>query len=190
MACILITGAPGSGKGTQAAALAGRIGALHISTGDVFRDHVSRGTDLGRAARTHMDAGRYVPDDITNAMVRDRLRDAAASGSFILDGYPRTVDQAKYLDTVLAEIGVELVAVIALLVDTEELVGRLVLRGRTEGRSDDTEEVVRRRQDVYLAETAPLLDVYRGRGLLREVDGTGEIEAVADRIDRALGSRH
>jgi adenylate kinase len=186
MTRIILMGPPGAGKGTQAVTLAERTGAAHISTGDIFRANVSAGTPLGVEAKRYMDAGEYVPDEVTNAMVKDRLGQMDAD-SFILDGYPRTADQVNRLDEMLAEIGHPLDAVVVLTVDDEELVQRIVERGRTSGRSDDTEEVVRNRLSVYSAETEPLVATYRDRGLLREVDGIGDIDEIAGRIDAALG---
>lgn len=185
---LLFMGPPGAGKGTQAALLAERAGVVHISTGDIFRANVSEQTELGRTAQRYMDAGEYVPDEVTNAMVRDRLGEPDALQGFLLDGYPRTLDQVGELDRILADHGGALDAVISLAVDSEELVQRLLLRAQTSGRSDDTEDVIRKRQDVYREETAPLLEVYRERGLLREIDGVGEVDDVAARVAAALGS--
>jgi len=182
----LIMGPPGAGKGTQAVRLAERIGGAHISTGDIFRDNVSRRTELGEAAQRYMDAGEYVPDEITNAMVRDRLAQDDAREAFILDGYPRTLDQVSTLDGILAELGSELDGVLSLVVNKEELIARLLKRAETSGRADDTEDVIRRRQDIYTSETSPLLKVYGDRGLLIEIDGIGEVDEVADRIEKAL----
>ncbi|HWV27951.1 MAG TPA: adenylate kinase [Aeromicrobium sp.] len=184
---LLIMGPPGAGKGTQAVGLAQRIGGAHISTGDIFRANVSQGTELGVLAKQYMDAGKYVPDEVTNAMVKDRLAQDDARDAFVLDGYPRTLDQVETLDAILADLGSQLDAVVVLTVDHEELIARLLKRAETSGRSDDTEEVIRERQDVYVAETEPLLPVYRDRGLLREVDGMGSIDEVSARIDAALG---
>ena len=182
---LIIMGPPGAGKGTQAVALAARIGAAHISTGDIFRANVAEQTELGRTAQRYMDAGEYVPDEVTNEMVRERIsRDDA--DSFILDGYPRTVDQVETLDAMLDELQRPLDAVLALVVDAEELIARLLKRAETSGRADDTEEVIRHRQEVYTAETSPLLKIYGERGLLREVDGMGDVETIARRIDTAL----
>jgi adenylate kinase len=185
---LLIMGPPGAGKGTQAVGLAERIGGAHISTGDIFRANVRDQTELGKTAQRYMDAGEYVPDEVTNAMVKDRLAQDDAREAFILDGYPRTVDQVAKLDAILAELGQQLDGVIELVVDPEELIQRLLKRAETSGRADDTEEVIRHRQDVYTAETAPLLEVYGSRGLLIEVDGVGDIDEVARRIDAALPS--
>ncbi|MET1038913.1 MAG: adenylate kinase [Aeromicrobium sp.] len=183
---LLIMGPPGAGKGTQAVALAGRIGGAHISTGDIFRANVRDQTELGQAAQRYMDAGEYVPDEVTNAMVKDRLAQADAREAFILDGYPRTVDQVSTLDGILDSLGTKLDGVIELVVDPEELIQRLLKRAETSGRADDTEDVIRHRQEVYTAETAPLLAVYGSRGLVIEVDGMGEVDEVSRRIDAAL----
>lgn len=183
---LLIMGPPGAGKGTQAAALASLIGGAHISTGDIFRANVEQQTELGQAAQRYMDAGEYVPDEITNAMVKDRLTHDDARESFILDGYPRTVDQVDTLDGILAELGSKLDGVISLVVNPEELIQRLLKRAETSGRADDTEDVIRHRQEVYTQETAPLLEVYYGRGVVIEVDGMGSADEVGQRIVDAL----
>jgi adenylate kinase len=183
---LLIMGPPGAGKGTQAKFVAEHFKIPAISTGDIFRANVSQGTPLGVEAKRYMDAGEYVPDEVTNAMVKDRLAQDDARESFILDGYPRTLDQVSTLDGILDELGRPLDVVLALTVDSEELIGRLLKRAQTSGRADDTEEVIRHRQEVYTAETSPLLEVYRDRGILREVDGMGDIDEVARRIDEAL----
>ena len=185
---LLIMGPPGAGKGTQAVGLAERIGGAHISTGDIFRANVRDQTELGKAAQRYMDAGEYVPDEVTNAMVKDRLAQDDARDAFILDGYPRTVDQVAKLDAILAELGQQLDGVIELVVDPEELIQRLLKRAETSGRADDTEAVIRHRQEVYTAETAPLLEVYGSRGIVIEVDGMGEVDEVTQRIDAALPS--
>ncbi|HUS20924.1 MAG TPA: adenylate kinase [Aeromicrobium sp.] len=187
MTRLLIMGPPGAGKGTQAVGLAQRIGGAHISTGDIFRENVANETELGKTAKQYMEAGKYVPDEVTNAMVRDRLKQPDAQ-SFVLDGYPRTADQVDELDSILSDMGAKLDAVLLLVVsDREELVQRMIKRAETSGRADDTEEVIRHRQDVYDQETAALVPIYRDRGLLREVDGIGDIDEIARRIDAALG---
>jgi len=185
---LLIMGPPGAGKGTQAVQLAERIGGAHISTGDIFRANVRDRTELGQAAQRYMDAGEYVPDEVTNAMVKDRLAQDDARDAFILDGYPRTVDQVATLDGILDGLGNRLDGVIELVVDAEEVIQRLLKRAETSGRADDTEEVIRHRQEVYTAETKPLLEVYGSRGIVIEVDGMGDVDVVAQRIDAALPS--
>lgn len=179
-------GPPGAGKGTQAEIIAGRFGIPAISTGDIFRANVAENTELGVEAKRFMDAGEYVPDAVTNLMVRNRIDEEDAAKGFLLDGYPRTLDQVEELDGMIRHTGHRLDAVVVLTVDPAELVQRLTARAETEGRTDDTEDVVRRRQEVYTEQTEPLIDVYRARGLLREVDGIGEVDEVSERIMSAL----
>lgn len=179
-------GPPGAGKGTQAKVISGRLGIPAVSTGDIFRANVSEGTPLGLEAKRYMDAGDYVPDEVTNAMVRDRLSQDDAVDGFLLDGYPRTVAQVAELDAMLGDAGGALDAVVVLTVDDEELVQRLLHRAETEGRTDDTEDVIRHRQDVYNEQTAPLIAVYADRGLLLEVDGMGAVDEVTERVFSAL----
>jgi adenylate kinase len=180
-------GPPGAGKGTQAKVIASRLSIPAISTGDIFRANVSAQTPLGREAQRYMDAGEYVPDEVTNAMVRDRLAQADAKDGFLLDGYPRTVAQVDELDKMLTDSGHAIDAVVVLTVNADELVQRLLRRAEIEGRADDTEDVVRRRQDVYARQTAPLLEVYAERGLLVEIDGMGEVDTVTERVFATLG---
>lgn len=183
---VIIMGPPGAGKGTQATFVAEHFGIPAISTGDIFRANVSQGTPLGVEAKRYMDQGEYVPDEITNRMVRNRIDEPDAEPGFLLDGYPRTVAQVKELDGMIRFTGHQLDAAVVLTVDAEELVQRLLLRAQTEGRADDTEEVIRRRQEVYAEQTAPLVDIYRERGLLVEIDGTGAVDEVTKRIFDAL----
>lgn len=179
-------GPPGAGKGTQAAAVADHFGVPAISTGDIFRANVGQGTPLGVEAKRYMDAGEYVPDEVTNNMVRSRIAEPDAAGGFLLDGYPRTLAQVTELDAMIAETGHQLDAVLVLAVDQEALLGRLLKRAEIEGRPDDTEDVIRRRLEVYAAETEPLISVYDGRGLVVSVDGMGEVAEVQQRIFKAL----
>jgi adenylate kinase len=183
---LILMGPPGAGKGTQATVVAAHYGVPAISTGDIFRANVSEGTDLGRKAQEYMDAGEYVPDEITNEMVRNRIGEADATSGFLLDGYPRTVAQVEELDAMISATGHALDAVVVLAVERDVLVQRLLERARTEGRADDTEDVIRRRQEVYAEQTAPLIDVYRERDILVEVDGVGEVDEVTSRIFAAL----
>ncbi|HEX5772669.1 MAG TPA: adenylate kinase [Nocardioidaceae bacterium] len=183
---LILMGPPGAGKGTQAKVISGRLGIPAVSTGDIFRANVSEGTPLGLEAKRYMDAGDYVPDEVTNAMVRDRLSQDDAVEGFLLDGYPRTVPQVAELDSMLGDAGGALDAVVVLTVDDEELVQRLLHRAETEGRADDTEDVIRHRQDVYNEQTAPLIAVYADRGLLVEVDGMGAVDEVTERVFSAL----
>src|SRR3954447_7867904 len=185
---LILMGPPGAGKGTQAKIVADHFGIPAISTGDIFRFNVSEGTELGVKAQQYMDAGEYVPDEITNLMVRNRIDEPDAEPGFLLDGYPRTLSQVEELDGMIKFTGHELDAVVVLTVDNEELVQRLLQRAKTEGRADDTEDVIRRRQEVYRAETEPLIEGYRDRHLLIEVDGLGEVDEVTERIFRALES--
>lgn len=185
---LILMGPPGAGKGTQAKFVAARFGVPAISTGDIFRANVSQGTELGLEAKRYMDAGEYVPDDVTNRMVRNRIAEPDAETGFLLDGYPRTLAQVTELDGMIETTGHKLDAAVVLTVDEDELVARLLQRAKTEGRADDTEEVIRRRQEVYTEQTEPLIEVYRDRGLLIEVDGLGEIDEVTDRVFAALGN--
>jgi len=183
---LILLGPPGAGKGTQAKRLAAHFGVPQISTGDIFRSHIAGSTQLGRLAQSYLDAGKLVPDDVTNDMVRDRLGSADCADGFVLDGYPRTVAQVEALDAILGDLGCSLDAVVELTVDVPEVVARLLRRAQIEGRSDDTEDVIRHRQDVYVEQTAPLVDVYGGRGLLVPVDGMGEMDDVTERVTSAL----
>jgi adenylate kinase len=183
---LLIMGPPGSGKGTQAELVAEYFGVPAISTGNIFRANVSEGTPLGIEAKRYMDAGDYVPDEVTNNMVRDRLSQADAVAGFLLDGYPRTTAQVEFLDSVLAEQNASLEHAIELVVDEDEIVARLLKRAADEGRTDDSEEVIRNRLRVYNEQTAPLTALYAERGLLVRVDGTGPIEEVAARVEKAI----
>lgn len=189
MSRFLLIGPPGAGKGTQAARLAESYGIPAISTGDIFRYNVKNETELGKLAKSFMDRGEYVPDSVTNDLVRDRLSHEDAQSGFLLDGYPRTADQVNELDSILADQGKSLDAVIQLTADTDEVVRRLLNRAIEQGRADDTEEVIRRRLEVYEAETAPLTSVYAARGLVVMVDGLGAIDEVTDRIREALDAR-
>ncbi len=181
-------GPPGAGKGTQAVVVAAALGVPHISTGDIFRANVSAGTPLGEEAQRYMDAGEYVPDAITNAMVRDRISHEDCNPGFLLDGYPRTLEQVNELDMMLEADGLRLDHVVELSVDTEEVVARLLKRAQDQGRADDTADVIRRRLEVYFEQTAPLVAVYRERGILIDVDGMGEMPEVSERILSILRS--
>ena len=179
---LIILGPPGAGKGTQAARIAERFAIPAISTGDIFRANIKNETELGRKVKDILASGGYVTDEITNAIVRDRLAEDDARGGFLLDGYPRTLAQVAALDAILAEGGHALDHVLELTVDEDSVVQRLLKRARTEGRVDDTEEVIRERQAIYRKETAPLAAVYSQRGLLVQVDGMGEVDEVTERL--------
>lgn len=189
MTRLLIVGPPGAGKGTQAARISERYNIPTISTGDIFRHNIATGTDLGKQVKEIVDAGDYVPDELTNALVTDRLNAADAAGGFLLDGYPRTTDQVRYLDELLASHGHTLDAVVRLVADENEIVGRLRQRAIDQGRVDDSEEAIRHRQEVYQRETAPLLEMFRDRELLVEVDGLGALDDISQRIFTALAER-
>lgn len=183
---LLIMGPPGAGKGTQAAMICEEFGIPHVSTGDLFRLNLTQGTALGQEAKKYMDAGEYVPDSVTNGMVRERLKDADTKAGFLLDGYPRTVAQVAELDGMLSTTPLD--RVIELIADTDEVVKRLLGRAIEQGRADDTEDVIRRRLEVYEEQTAPLTALYKSRGLLVQVDGLGSVEEVTARISAALNS--
>jgi adenylate kinase len=183
---LLIMGPPGAGKGTQAKLIAEHYRIPAISTGDIFRAMKSADTPLAQQVRAIMESGGYVSDEITNEIVKDRLAQSDCQAGFLLDGYPRTLQQVQTLDDNLAEAERPLNAVISLVADTEEVVARLLRRAETEGRSDDNEETIRVRLQVYAEQTEPLLNVYRSRGLLVEVNGLGEIDEVSERVFAAL----
>lgn len=183
---IVLMGPPGAGKGTQAVVIAQKLGIPHISTGDIFRANVTAGTPLGVEAKRFMDAGEYVPDSVTNAMVRDRLAQDDAAQGFLLDGYPRTLDQINELDDILSGLGTSVERVVEITADTDEVVARLLNRAIEQGRADDTEDVIRRRLEVYAEQTAPLTDLYGSRGLLVKVDGLGAVAEVTKRIESVL----
>jgi adenylate kinase len=183
---LLIMGPPGAGKGTQAKRIAEHYRIPAISTGDIFRAMKHADTPLARQVRAIMESGGYVSDEITNEIVKDRLAQSDCAAGFLLDGYPRTLQQVKTLDDYLAETDRPLDAVISLLADVDEVVARLLKRAEIDGRSDDNEETIRVRLQVYTEQTEPLLEVYRSRGLLVEVDGLGPIDEVSERVFAAL----
>jgi len=189
MTRLLLIGPPGAGKGTQAARLAEAFGIPAVSTGDIFRFNVKNETALGLEVKAFIDAGAYVPDSLTNAIVKDRLGEPDAAAGFLLDGYPRTTDQVAELDRLLGADGTKLDAVVLITADTDEVVSRLLKRAEEQGRADDTAEVIRHRLDVYAEQTAPLIDVYSSRGLVLTIDGLGAVDVVTDRILAALAER-
>ena len=177
---LLFVGPPGAGKGTQAALVASRLGVPHISTGEMFRQQVATGTALGRQVQALMELGAYVPDELTVAMLAQRMELPDTEKGFILDGFPRTIGQVRSLDDLLGADGLD--RVVLFEVDEDRLVQRMLSRGR----ADDSEETIRSRFKVYEEQTAPLLELYRDRGLLVSVDGEGDVEEVTERILRAL----
>ena len=184
---MLIMGAPGAGKGTQATALADAYAIPAISTGDIFRDNIRNGTELG--VKALIDAGEYVPDDVTEAIVADRLAEDDCSSGFLLDGFPRTMHQVHFLDRHLSRQRQRLNAVVSLVVEPDVLAARLLDRAQKEGRTDDNEDTIRRRMEVYAGQTAPLLFHYERQGLLVEVEGTGTVEEVRQRMLEAVAAR-
>ncbi len=183
---IILLGPPGSGKGTQAALLRDRLHIPHISTGDLLRNAVQQQTELGRKAKSYMDAGDLVPDELMLGLIEERLGQADVANGFILDGYPRNLAQAEALDEVLERIGQPVDLALSVTVDEGEIVDRLSKRAIDEGRSDDTEDVIRNRLRVYAEQTAPVAGHYAERGQLREVDGMGSIEEVNRRLLNAI----
>lgn len=186
---LVLLGPPGAGKGTQAVRLAEKFDVPAISTGDIFRANVRGGTELGRKAQEYMSAGALVPDEVTNAMVRDRLNQDDAKNGFLLDGYPRNPDQAVELEHMLAELDVTLDAAVELTAELDVVTARLLKRAQIEGRDDDTEPVIRKRLEVYETSTTPLTAFYAGQGLLVQVDGIGDIDEVTERLVAALEAR-
>lgn len=189
MTRLLLIGAPGAGKGTQAEKLSEAFGIPAISTGDIFRYNVKHETELGKLAKSYMDKGEYVPDSVTNDLVRDRLNMDDAQAGFLLDGYPRTADQVAELDSILADANTKLDAVVLLEADTDEVVRRLLNRALEQGRADDTEDVIRRRLEVYAEQTAPLISVYSERQIVVAINGLGDVAEVTGRILEGLAAR-
>ncbi len=179
---IVITGKPGSGKGTQAALVATKLGIPHISTGDIFREEMRRKTPLGISITESMNAGKYTSDEITNAVVKNRLAEDDAQDGFILDGYPRTLNQVHFLDS----IGVKIAKVLDLNLDTEDAVQRLLLRARESGRSDDQEHIIRDRMVTYENTVYPVLDAYQARGIVVTLPATGKIADINETIFASL----
>ncbi|GAA4358746.1 adenylate kinase [Microbacterium rhizosphaerae] len=186
---LLIVGPQGSGKGTQGARIAEIFGIPTVSTGDVFRANIAQGTELGRRVQAIIEAGNLVPDALTGEVVRDRLAQPDAAAGFLLDGYPRNLSQVADLDAFLDDRDEQLTAVIELSVPREESISRLELRAAEQGRTDDTAEVIANRLAIYERETAPILDVYRERGIVEEIDGVGTLDEITDRIVDSLEAR-
>lgn len=183
---IILMGPPGVGKGTQAKNIVEKYGIVHLSTGDILRAEVGGKTDLGEKAKVYMDAGQLVPDELLLDMMEKRLQQDDCKKGYLLDGFPRTIPQADGLEKIMDKINHSIDFVISLTADEDELVKRLVLRGLESGRSDDTEEVIKERQQVYWKLTAPLLEFYKDRDSLYEVDGLGTISEITDRILKVL----
>lgn len=186
MTAIILLGPPGAGKGTQAVRIAERLGIPAISTGEIFRENIAEGTELGKRAQAFMDRGEFVPDSVTNPMVKARLAAPDAKGGFLLDGYPRTLDQAHVLRDILADLGTPLDMVLEIEVDEDEVVSRMLRRAQEQHRTDDTEPVMRHRLEVYHDQTEPMATYYADQDLLEVVDGTGTIDEVTGRIHSLL----
>ncbi len=185
---LLIMGPPGAGKGTQAVNIAKEFKITHISTGDIFRENLKKETPLGKEAKSYMDQGLYVPDEVTNRIVEDRLTWPDTVNGFLLDGYPRTLDQVKFLNQLLAKKNQKLDKVIELVVDTKVVIDRLVKRAKEQNRIDDTEEVIAKRLDVYKNETSPLLEEFEKRGIVVKIDGMESVSKVSENIISKLKS--
>lgn len=183
---LIMVGPPGAGKGTQAVGLCERHNIVQVSTGDIFRAHAAAGDELGKLADSYTSRGELVPDEVTNAMVKERLKQDDMRGGFLLDGYPRNPSQVGALDGMLIEQNLRIDVVLELVVDDEIVISRLLNRAHEQGRADDTDEIIRHRIKVYHSRTEPLLSIYRERGILLQVNGEGTVEQVADRIDATL----
>ena len=179
---LLIMGPPGVGKGTQASHIKSKLNIAHLSTGDILRTEIEKKTDTGVQAKLYMDAGKLVPDRVLLDIIQDRIKNADCDGGYLLDGFPRTLPQAVGLEKIMESINHALDRVISLTADEGELVERLIKRGAESGRSDDTPDVIRNRQKIYWEQTAPLLDFYQKKGILKDVDGLGEISEITERI--------
>lgn len=186
---LLIVGPQGSGKGTQGVRIAETFGIPVVSTGDIFRANIKGGTELGQKVTAILDRGDLVPDELTGEIVRDRLAQDDAARGFLLDGYPRNAAQVGHLEEFLAGRGESLDAVILLDVPREESISRLSLRAVEQGRSDDTEEAIAHRLDIYERETAPIIDVYSEKGIVDRIDGVGSLDEITERIVAALDAR-
>ena len=185
---LLIMGPPGAGKGTQAGNSAKTLNIPHISTGDIYRENMKNETLLGLEAKVFYDKGMYVPDEITNRIVEDRLTWDDAKNGFLLDGYPRTIDQVNFLDQILSKKSQKIEKVLELTIDIPVVVARLLKRAQEQGRIDDTKEVIIKRLEVYATSTAPLLAEYKNRGILIQVDGMGSVSEVEEKIKKALSN--
>ena len=183
---IVLLGAPGRGKGTQAKLIVKERQIPHISTGDLLRQAIADQTELGLAAKKVMDAGELVSDEIVLGMLKDRLNKADAQKGFVLDGFPRNLTQAEMLENLLSELNIELDHALLIQVNPDEVVARIAKRAEQENRTDDTEEVVRNRLEIYREQTEPVADFYRKQDIVSEIHGTGSIEQVHDRIQAVL----
>ena len=188
MTVVILLGPPGAGKGTQAARIAERLGIPAISTGDIFRANMAEGTEIGKQAQAYMDRGEFVPDSVTNTMVKARLAAPDAANGFLLDGYPRSLEQAHVLRDMLLDLGKAIDVVLEIQVDEDEVVERMLKRAQEQHRTDDTEPVMRHRLEVYHQQTLPVATYYVDQDLLEVVDGSGSIDDVTARIFAILDS--
>lgn len=188
MTVVILLGPPGAGKGTQASRIAARLGIPAIATGDIFRANMAEGTEIGKQAQAYMERGEFVPDSVTNAMVKARLAAPDTKGGFLLDGYPRSVDQAHVLRDMLLDLGKSIDVVLEIQVDEDEVVERMLKRAQEQHRTDDTEPVMRHRLEVYRQQTEPVATYYVDQDLLEVVDGAGSIDQVTARIFAILDS--
>lgn len=184
---LIFMGPPGAGKGTQAKQIIEKLGIPQISTGDILRSAIKDGTSLGMEAKRYMDAGELVPDSVVIGIVEERVKMADCQKGFLLDGFPRTIPQAEALDSALANLNRKIDMAVNLSVSDEEIIGRLLERAKIEGRADDTEPVIRNRIKNYNDQTKPLIDFYRAKGLLKEVDGLGSVTDISSRIFKVIG---
>ncbi|HCI16779.1 MAG: adenylate kinase [Candidatus Marinimicrobia bacterium] len=183
---LIFLGPPGVGKGTQAKRICEHYNLIHLSTGEILRNEIAEKTNIGRKAKSFIDAGELVPDDVLLGMMNNRLKKDDVQSGYLLDGFPRTIPQANGLDNIMNNISHSLDCALSLNADENELVQRLINRGKESGRSDDTPEIIRQRQKVYWEQTAPLLDFYREKNLLKEVNGIGDIPEITERILKVL----
>ena len=188
MTAMVLLGPPGAGKGTQATRIAEKLSIPAISTGEIFRANMSEGTEIGLQAKAFIDRGEFVPDSVTNAMVKARLSAPDTANGFLLDGYPRNVEQAHVFADMCAEIGIKLYLVLEIQVDEDEVVTRMMKRAQEQHRTDDTEPVMRHRLEVYHQQTKPVAAYYADHELLQVVDGSGSIDEVTERIFAVLDS--
>lgn len=187
MTNLILFGPPGSGKGTQAAKLVDKYNLVHISTGDLFRHEMSNNTPLGVEAKRYIEKGELVPDEVTIGMLKNKVDAHPNAKGFIFDGFPRTIAQAKALNNLLKNMGTSITALLALEVDEEEIIKRILLRGKSSGRNDDNdEEIIRNRIAVYKKETSPVFDYYAKKGIAQKISGVGEIDEIFNRLCQAI----
>ena len=183
---LIFIGPPGVGKGTQAKRICDHFSIVHLSTGVILRDEISNNSPVGKSAKTFIDVGQLVPDDVLLKMMSDRLAQNDCNNGYCLDGFPRTITQAKGLERILTNLNQSLDAVVSIVADEEELINRLVLRGSTSGRTDDTPEIIRQRLRVYRRQTEPLIEFYEQQNLIKAVEGVGKITEITERILNTL----